>query len=161
MSQISLVLSFMFILLGTRQDSVRRTTPVAITGALVDKGPVTDAVIDLQILQDEHCAKLFVSQRTDARAQQRLEGCSRDLQSTHPDSEGRYRFPNLSPGWYAIHFVWSMAEKPTHPLAFKRGEWGVVYPGYKDKTGKYDAFAQGKPFYISGEANVAKDYKNP
>jgi hypothetical protein len=161
MPQISLVLSFLFILLGTRQDGVRRTTPVAIAGTLIDKGPVTDAEIDLQILEDEHCVKLFLSQRKDAQAKQKLEGCSRDLRSTHSDSEGRYRFPDLAPGWYAIHFVWNMAEKPTLPLAFKRGEWGVVYPGFKDKTGKYDAFAQGKPFHISGESDLAKDFKNP
>jgi hypothetical protein len=161
MRQTSFVLSFMFILLGTLQDSARRTTPVAVTGTLFDKRPLTDAEIDLQFLQDEHCAKLFVSQKGDAQARRKLEGCSRDLATTHPDSEGRYRFSNLAPGWYVIHFVWSMAEKPTHPLAFKRGEWGVIYPGYKDKTGKYDAFAQGKPFYISGESDVVKDYKSP
>jgi hypothetical protein len=161
MRQISLVLSFMFLLLGTLQDSARRTTTVAITGTLFDKGPVMDAEIDLQFLQDEHGAKLFVSQKGDAQARQKLEACSRDLRSTHADPEGRYRFSSLAPGWYAIHFVWSMAEKPAHPVAFKRGEWGVAYPGYKDKTGKYDAFRQGKPFYISGESDVAKDYKNP
>jgi hypothetical protein len=159
MRQISLVLCFMFTLLGTSQDSARRTTAVAITGTLFDKGPVTDAEIDLQLLQDESCAKLFVSQRSDKRAQQKLAGCNRDLASTHPDPGGRYSFSNLAPGWYAIHFVWSMAEKPAHPTAFKRGEWGVMYPGYKDNTGKYDSFAQGKPFYISGEADVVNDYK--
>jgi hypothetical protein len=95
------------------------------------------------------------------QAQQKLEACSRDLLSTHPDAKGRYRFADLVPAWCAIHFVWSVAEKPTRPQAFKRGEWGVVYPGYKDKTGKDDAFAQGKPFYVSGESDVVKDYKNP
>jgi len=161
MRHISLVLSFMFTLSGTLQDSPRRTTAVAITGTLFDKGLVTGADIDLQLLQDEPCAKLFVSQRRDKQAQQKLAGCSRDLASTHPDPEGRYRFSDLAPGWYVIHFVWSMAEKPAHPTVFKRGEWGVMYPGYKDNTGKYDSFAQGKPFYISGESDVVKDYKNP
>jgi hypothetical protein len=36
-----------------------------------------------------------------------------------------------------------------------------MYLGYKDNPGKHDAFAQGRPFYISGESNVVKDYKNP
>lgn len=161
MLQISLVLSFMFILSGTVQDNTRKTASIAIIGTLYDKGPVTDAEIDLQLLQDEHCAKLFVSQKRNARAQQKLEACTRDLASTHPDSKGLYRFADLTPGWYAIHFVWSMTEKPADPLAFMRGEWAVLYPGYKDNTGNYDAFAQGKPFYISGGSDVVKDYKNP
>ena len=159
MRQISLVLCFL--LLGTPQDSARVTNPVAVAGTLFDNGPVTDAEIDLQLLQDEKCVKLFVSKRRDARAQRKLESCSRDLSSTHPDSEGRYRFPNLAPGWYAIHFVWSMTEKPADPVTFKRGEWVVLYPGYKDNTGKYDAFAQGEPFFVSGDSEVVRNYKNP
>ena len=159
MPHISLVFCLVFGLQVTPQGSARGTMPVAVIGTLFDRGPVTDAEIDLQLLQDEHCARLFVGQSRDAQAQKKLEGCTRDLLSTHPDSEGRYRFADLAPGWYAIHFVWSMAEKPTHPRAFKRGEWGVLYSGYKDKTGKYDSFAQGRPFYISGESDVVKDTK--
>lgn len=159
MRQISLVLCFL--LLGTPRDTARGTNSVAIAGTLFDNGPVTDAEIDLQLLQDEKCVKLFVNKRRDARAQRKLESCSRDLSSTHPDSEGRYRFPNLAPGWYAIHFVWSMREKPADPMTFKRGEWVVLYPGYKDNTGKYDAFAQGEPFFASGDSEVGRNYKNP
>ncbi len=36
-----------------------------------------------------------------------------------------------------------------------------MYPGYKDTTGKYDAFAQGKPFFVSVQSEAIKDYKNP
>jgi hypothetical protein len=161
MLQTRLILCVVFALLGTLQVSTRGTTPVALIGTLFDKGPVTDAEIDLQLLQDENCAKLFVSRRMNTQAQQKLEVCSRDLLPTHPDSKGRYRFADLVPEWYAIHFVWSVAEKPTRPQAFKRREWGVAYPGYKDKTGTYDAFTQGKAFYVSGESDVVKDYKNP
>jgi hypothetical protein len=159
MRQIGLVLCF--ILLGTSLDGAHGANLVAIAGTLFDKGPVTNAEIDLQLFQDEKCVKLFVSQKRDARAQRKLENCSRDLSSTHPDAEGRYRFTNLAPGWYAIHFVWSMTEKPADPVSFKRGEWVVLYPGYKDNTGKYDAFAQGEPFYVSGDSDVVKDYRNP
>jgi hypothetical protein len=159
MRQISLVLCF--ILLGMPPDSALGTNPGAITGTLFDKSPVTEADIDLQLLQDEKCAKPFVSRLKDAKGRRKLESCTRDLSSTHPDSEGRYRFPNLAPGWYALHFVWSMAEKPADPVTFKRGEWLVLYPGYRDKTGKYDAFAQGEPFYVSGDADVVRKFKTP
>jgi hypothetical protein len=159
--QTGLVLCFVFVLLGTLQGSTLGTTHSAVSGMLFDKRPVTNAEIDLQLLQDDHCAKLFVSRRHDVRAQQNLRACTRDLLSTRPDNDGRYRFADLAPGWYAIHIVWSMAEKPPHPREFKRGDWAVAFPGYKDKTGMYDAFAQGKPFYISGESDVVKDYRNP
>jgi hypothetical protein len=94
-------------------------------------------------------------------AARKLEGCTHDLATTHPDRQGHYRFSGLKPGWYAIHFVWSVTEKPSHPRAFKKGEWGVMFPGYKDHSGKYDAFAQGKRFFVSGEADFVKDYRNP
>jgi hypothetical protein len=112
MRQISLVLCFMFTLLGTSQDSARRTTAVAITGTLFDKGPVTDAEIDLQLLQDESCAKLFVSQRSDKRAQQKLTGCSRDLASTHPDPGGRYSSLtlHLAGTQYTLFGVWRKSQ---------------------------------------------------
>jgi hypothetical protein len=158
--QTGLILSLLFIFPGA-QGGVGGATPATITGILFDRGVVTDAEIDLQLLQDEHCAKLFGGARRGAQEQRELQACSRDLASTHPDAQGHYRFSDLAPGWYAIHFVWSMAEKPRRPGGFKRGEWEVMYPGYKDKTGKYDAFAQGKPFFVSGPSETIKDYKNP
>jgi hypothetical protein len=158
MSRISCVLWLCFVFFGTLSNREQEVKSVAITGTLMDKGPVKDAEIDLQSLGDEHCAKLFVRQARNAKAEQQLKNCVQDLASTHADTEGHYGFSGLTPGWYAIHFVWSIAEKPTRLQTFEREEWVVMYPGYKDKTGRYDAFAQGKPFFLSGEADAVKDF---
>src|SRR6266436_8025120 len=98
MHQTRIILCVVFALLGTLQVSTRGTTPVAVIGTLFDKGRVSDAEIDLQLLQDENCSKLFVSKRMNTQAQQKLKACTRDLLSTHPDSKGRYRFADLVPG---------------------------------------------------------------
>jgi hypothetical protein len=133
----------------------------SVTGTLSDGGPIRDAEIDLQSLRDEHCAKIFnrkVPSDISTQAQQEVRDCIRDLASTQSDAEGHYKFSGLLPGWYAVQIVWSIAEKPTRPQSFEHGEWEVINPGYKDKTGKYDAFAQGKAFLLSGETDLVKDF---
>lgn len=158
MSAISSVLVLYLMLFGTSTSRGQETKPASISGTLVDRAPVGDAEIDLQSLADEHCAKLFASRTRNAKAAQELKSCAHDLAPTHTNSDGRYEFSGLAPGWYAIHLLWNIAQKPSHPKIFQQGEWSVMVPGYKDVTGKYDTFAQGKPFFLSGKSDVVKDF---
>ena len=131
-----------------------------IRGTLRDKGkPIVDAEVYLQSLEDEHCAKLFTG-KIDLKKQQELRQCTHDLGSTHPDEQGKYEFDETKAGWYVVHFLWSIADKPSHPMtSFKEGDWLVQYAGWKDSTGKYDTMAQCQPFYYSGKEDAARDFE--
>jgi len=158
MSRILCVFSCLFALLGTLPGREQAVKFASVTGTLFDRGPITDAEIDLQSLADEHCAKLFASHVKNTEPQQELKKCIQDVASTHSDADGHYRFSDLTPGWYAVNIVWSIAVKPIGPQTFEQGEWLIISPGYRDKTGKYDAFAQGKPFFLTGETDIVKDF---
>ncbi len=83
-----------------------------------------------------------------------------DVTTALPDSRGDYEFTGLKPGWYAVHFLWNISEKPSPSQSlFKEGRWGVVYAGRKDSSGKYDTMAQGFPFYYSGKDDAAMDFE--
>jgi hypothetical protein len=131
-----------------------------IRGTLSDKGgPIVDAEVYLQSLEDEHCAKLFAG-KIDLKKRQELRRCMHDLGSTHSDEQGHYEFSETKAGWYAVHFLWSINDKPSHPMtSFKEGDWFVEYAGSKDSTGKYDTMAQGRPFYSSGKEDAVRNFE--
>jgi hypothetical protein len=134
--------------------------PAVIRGTLSDKGrPIVDAEVYLQSLENEHCAKLFAG-TIDLKKQQELQRCMHDLSSSHTDDQGHYQFSETKAGWYVVHFLWNIADKPSHPMAsFKEGDWFVAYAGQKDSTGKYDTMAQGRPFYSAGREDAVKDFE--
>jgi hypothetical protein len=126
-----------------------QTTPLR--GTLSERGkPVVDAAVFLQSFDDQNCANIFASQKASRTSQKKLDQCMHDVHTTVPDSRGYYEFKGLKPGWYAVHFLWNITEKPSPAQSlFKEGHWGVVYAGRKDSTGKYDTMAQDFPVYYS------------
>ena len=118
------------------------------------------AAVFLQSFEDEHYAKIFAGRKADRKSQQRLEVCMHDVSTAYPDFQGYYEFSGLKAGWYAVHFLWNISEKPSPAQSlFKEGQWGVVYAGRKDSTGKYDTMAQDVPFYYSGKDDAARDFE--
>jgi hypothetical protein len=139
-----------------------------IMGTLRDAdGPINDAEIYLQYFEDEKCAKLFKSrdynpydEKAVNELKERLKKCSHDLAPIKPDEQGRYQFEETKPGWYAIRFLWNIHQKPKEPMAyFEQNGFIIGYSSEKDLQKKYDAMAQGMPFYFSGKKNVVIDYK--
>jgi hypothetical protein len=137
-----------------------QSPPGAIRGTLKERGSaIIEASVFLQSFDDEKCAKLFESHKGNARSVERLNACMHDMSTTTPDDHGNYSFAGLQPGWYAIHFLWSIREKPSHaPSAFRQGSWGVMYAGHTDSTGKYDTMAQDKPFHVSSTEELTRDF---
>lgn len=128
--------------------------------------PIKDADIYLQRFDDEKCAKLFVKKDYnpyDPKAvdnlKRRIEKCSHDLPRMNPDQQGRYEFHAIKPGWYALRFLWDIHQKPKENYAvWETNGFTVLYYGAKDLQKKYDAMAQGTPFYFSGDKDIQIDY---
>ncbi|HEX8141297.1 MAG TPA: hypothetical protein VF553_01800 [Pyrinomonadaceae bacterium] len=145
------------------QAGVSTDAPLAnsiISGQLSDlNGNITDARIILQSFQDEKCAKLFSSKKYSEENGRKLQACSRELPPITPDKEGRYQFTNVPAGWYVLLVLWNMNQKPHATVAmFQKGEFIINYSEDKDASGKYDAMAQGQPFYFSGTERLVKDF---
>jgi len=135
-----------------------------IRGTLTEKGaPITDATVFLQSFDNEECAKSFMkrswNQKSAQKLQVKLGSCMHPVSTTAVDATGKYEFTDLRAGWYAVHFLWNIAEKPKRfPDVTKEGTWGVMYAGYKDSTGKYDTMAQDRPFYFAGAQDAIRDF---
>lgn len=125
---------------------------------------VGGALVVLQRLKDADCAKTFSNPDASAKAQRKLESCEVDLPEGNTDANGKYAFQQLAPGWYDIRFLWSMEKAPDRrqSIACKTETWGVFYEPGRDRTGKYDAMAQGSPFELKeGESRqVSFEYQN-
>jgi len=138
--------------------------PATIQGTLKENGaPIVDAAVFLQSFDNEECAKLFTNrnwnQMSAEKLAAKLRSCTHDVGTTTVDPTGNYRFTDLKAGWYAVHFLWNIAEKPKRfPDSSKEGNWLVMYAGYKDSTGKYDTMAQDVPFRFSGNEDVIRDF---
>ena len=154
-------LALAFFLIALIGNTAAQREPTRIRGTLSERGrPIVDATVFLQSFEDERCAKIFASQKASRKAQQKLDRCMHDLSTTISDSQGRYEFTGLKPGWYAVHFLWNISEKPSLANSlFKEGSWGVVYAGHRDSTGKYDTMAQDSPFYYSGKDDAPRDFE--
>lgn len=155
---------FAFSLLILAAGAVKgQDSPFAIHGTLRENGaPIAEATILLQSFDDETCARLFTTAKEDSKAASKLESCMHDVSTASPDAAGNYKFTNPRAGWYAIHFLWSIGKKPSQSMySFNQGQWTVMYAGQKDSTGKYDAMAQGAPFYFSAKEQVTRDFDMP
>jgi hypothetical protein len=136
-----------------------QSTSTVIRGNLKENGkPISEATVFLQSLDDEKCAKLFSSGKADNRTVRKFGLCVHDLSEASPDASGNYHFNVPKAGWYAIHFLWNVGEKPRAPqTAFKRGTWSLIYAGYKDTSGRYDAMAQETAFYFGASEDAVHD----
>jgi hypothetical protein len=131
-----------------------------ISGTLIDvNGPITDAQVILQTFKDEKCVKVFLSKRQSATMAQKLEACSYELPAITPNNQGQYEFTNRPAGWYLLIVIWDMKDKPQATASvFQKGDFVISYSSTKDKSGKYDGMAQGKPFYFPGKENFGLDF---
>jgi len=158
MSIASKLITLSCLLFVVKALSVQSSPPV-IRGKLRENGaPITEAAVFLQSLDNERCAKLFAGRKTDRKTEKQITRCVHDLTATSPDANGNYKFAIPKSGWYAVHFLWSMGKKPREPQSvFLQGQWSVVYAGYQDLTGKYDAMAQDSPFFSSAREDAIRD----
>jgi len=141
-----------------------QSSPSAIRGTLSEAGtPITEATIFLQSFDDEACARLFTIAKADRKSASKLESCMHDVSSTPSDAAGSYNFAAPGAGWYAVHFLWNIAKKPSPSsmYSFNQGRWTVIYAGHKDSTGRYDSMAQDTPFYFSAKEDISRDFDIP
>ena len=131
-----------------------------IRGTLKENGaPIVDATVFLQSFDNEDCAKLFTKKSWNQKSVQRLQSCMHEVSTTTVDETGNYRFTDLKAGWYAVHFLFNIVEKPKRfPNSTKEGSWLVTYAGYKDSSGRYDTIAQDIPFNFSVTEDVIRDF---
>ena len=98
-------LALALFLIARLGDGAAQGQPTPLRGALREKGkPIVDAAVFLQSFEDEHCAKIFASQKPSRKSQEKLDRCMHDVTTAVPDSRGYYEFTGLKPGWYAVHF---------------------------------------------------------
>ena len=149
------------------QNAVERPAPTAearrqddshnISGKLSDSGgPIANAAVYLNHLKNKACVRLFESrQRPSEKALQKLKACVTDIGPIEPDSQGRYAFTDLSPGYYALVVSWHTDDKFKKPvLAFRKGEFVVSY----FEGAQYNIVATSRVFYFSGAGDMVKDF---
>jgi len=131
-----------------------------IQGTLKENGaPIVDAAVFLQSFDNEQCVKLFMHGNWDENSVTKLRSCMHDVSTTTVDASGNYRFTKLRAGWYAVHLLWNITDKPKRFLRFtKEGNWIVIYAGFKDSSGKYDTMAQDIPFNLREMEVMARDF---
>jgi len=109
----------------------------------------------LERLKDEKCASLFESRHPLPEDARRFESCAEELPWINTGEQGTYSYERLAPGWYDIRFLWLV-----DPVWLGAGiechtaDWVVLAGPRRDKTGKYNAFAQRRPFEL--KANEPK-----
>lgn len=139
---------------------------LTVSGNLSDMGqPVSGGLAILRQLRSEDCAKLLgvLDQHFDVRAKENpspkewdeSKSCARIVTSIDTDENGNYSY-SLSPGWYDVRFLWLMREPPatSERTVCPAGGWMVVFDPAKDPSGKYNGFAQGKPFKLKAKKST-------
>ena len=155
---------FILCLLALAANAVKaQNSSSAIRGTLIEnRAPISEATVFLQSFDDEACAKLFAASAQDRKSAKKLKSCVHDASTTSPDTAGRFEFTNVRAGWYAVHFLWNIATKPSSSMhMFNQGQWVVMYAGQKDSTGRYDTMAQDAPFYLSATADAIRNFDIP
>ena len=133
---------------------------MTVSGTLSDKGkPFPGGLVVLQRLKNEKCARIFRSHHVTADEAREFQSCSKDLPWINTDEKGAYSYGKLKPGWYAIRFLWLMSEPPASKSAMCATEdWALAYEPRKDKSGKYNGFAQGMPFELKANESKQVDF---
>lgn len=140
--------------LGNTETKIRGTLKAS-------SKPITDAELIIQHFADEKCAKLLEEKKPTPDKIARMEACSEDLIPIRPDASGSFEFVNLKPGWYALRFLWNIEPKPKPGTIVRVDRFVLVYAGYRDNSGRYDTFVQGRPFHYSGKADVVIHFEYP
>ena len=131
-------------------------------GTLSDNGkPFPDGLVVLQRLKDEKCARLFATSDLTAKDVRKLESCTQDLPWVHTDAKGNYSYERLAPGWYNIRFLWLLSSPPQSKQELMCGgtDWIFSFHPEKDKTGKYNGYAQGRAFELRKSKEIDFDYE--
>ena len=134
--------------------------PPAVFGTLIGpEGAIIEAKITLQTYQDESCVKLAEASKLSESDKNQLEICLSDFASTTSDTEGQYRFPEVSPGWYKLIFRWELSKELEYILPFEvRDGFLIAYFNTTQTPIKYYASAQGDIFYFSGMEDMVIDF---
>jgi len=123
---------------------------LTVSGTLSFQGkPFAGGLVVLAHWKDQKCAR-FATRNPSPRDTRRLEQCSEDLPWINTDAQGNYSYTHLAPGWYDIRFLWyvELPAGPVQNIHCLTGDWEVLAGAEKDKSGKYNAFAQGRPFEL-------------
>lgn len=149
--------SFLALLINGCNTLLPTSVPPAILGKVTgSKGPITEATISLETFRDESCVKLAESTSglSDLEKQQ-LEECSDEVASVTSDTEGRYKFSEIDPGWYKLNITWRLNQKPEFQSGLKDEFFVVVLKLGSEK--QYTVLAQGDIFFFSGEEELVID----
>ncbi|HWZ43982.1 MAG TPA: hypothetical protein VNW97_10915 [Candidatus Saccharimonadales bacterium] len=120
-------------------------------GALAEQGkPVSGAMVILEHMKDERCARIFSNKNPSRDDQEEFWSCEEEIPRTQTDKNGHYSYPHLVPGWYNIRFWWLMSAplQSNYSVACQGTEWTVMFVPGKELTGKYDGSAQDMPFEL-------------
>jgi len=136
----------------------------SINVTLAEQGkPVPNGLVVLQRLKNAECVKFFESREASPKAFKKWESCAADLPWSNTDANGKYDYPQLSAGWYNVRFLWLMEQPPRsgQSIACRVDDWAIFFEPGKDRTGKYNVMAQGKPFELKeAEARqISFDYR--
>ena len=126
-------------------------TKASVDVALSEQGkPVTGGLVVLQRIKDAGCLKFFESRDVSPKAFKKWESCVTDLPWSNTDANGKYGYQQLSAGWYNVRFLWLMEQPPSpaRSIACRVEDWAIFFEPGMDRTGKYNAMAQGKPFEL-------------
>src|SRR5437763_775160 len=135
---------------------------LTVHGTLSDNGkPFPDGLVVLQRLKDEKCARLFATSNLTEKDMRKLESCTQDLPWIHTDAKGNYSYERLAPGWYNARFLWFMSEprKDNQQFMCWGKDWIFSFHPEKDNTGKYNGYAQGRPFELREAKENNFDYQ--
>jgi hypothetical protein len=134
--------------------------PPAVSGTLIGSdGAIAGAEVTLKTYRDEACVKLAEATELSESETEQLDECSSEFASTTSDTQGQYRFPDVSPGWYKLSFSWTLAQKPDvmFPIDFRDG---FLIAFYETNTSPkvYSALALGEIFQFSGKEDMIIDF---
>ena len=140
----------------------RAENTLSIQGTLSDNGkPFANGLVVVQRLKNEKCARLAFRDYLSRKEWSKLEACGKDLEWIHTDQQGRYAYQKLAPGWYNIRFLWLMSTPPRNNMEVQCawGDWQFAFHPEKDHSGKYNGYAEGKPFELHESKEINFDYR--
>src|SRR5262249_44004987 len=151
-----LVITLLFPAFGTGSIEDNAT----VQGVLAEKGqPMAGGLVVLQRLKNERCAKLFDRQSPSPAEIREGRGCEKDLPWLNTNEKGSFLYPQLPPGWYNVRFLWLMRDPPPGKAVIcNTRDWTMVLGTERDRTGKYNAMAQGKPFELKANESKRIDF---
>lgn len=156
------ILYLLFLVMASMAAFAQSKASINVT--LSEQGkPVPNGLVVLQRLKNAECVKFFESREASPKAFKKWESCAADLPWSNTDANGKYDYPQLSAGWYNVRFLWLMEQPPRsgQSIACRVDDWAIFFEPGKDRTGKYNAMAQGKPFELkeAQTMQISFDYR--